>query len=182
MARMGSVRIHLKGAWQDTLVYRDGRVERRPWVPNQIQNTGPVLVQGLLARREESEAGFTGVAYMAVGEGEVGWDLVAPTMSRDQETLTAEIARSAVPLSGITYVDPDTLAPVGGVSRVAEYSVTFGPEEANGDLREFGLFGGLATGDADTGLMLNWIVHPVFAKTSDFSLIRRVRITITATV
>jgi hypothetical protein len=177
-----NLRLHLQGHWQDTFVYLDGRVVHGPWRANQIQDGGPALVQGLLARRAETEPGFTGVSYMAVGEGEVGWDLTAPTMLRSQETLTSEIARTAIPLSGIAFVDPDTFVPVGGVTRVAEYSATFGPDEANGDLREFGLFGGVADGDPDSGTMLNWITHPVFAKTSDFSLIRRVRITITATV
>jgi hypothetical protein len=176
------VNLRLRGQWQDTRLYLDGRRVVGPWHNNQIQDTGPVLVQGLLARLVESDAGFGGVKYMALGEGDAAWDITPPTMLRTQDTLTSELTRNEIPVSSITFVDPDSFVPVAGPTNVAEYVATFGPTEGNGNLREFGLFGGLATNAADSGLMVNWITHPVFAKTSDFSLIRRVRITITATV
>ncbi|NDB60091.1 hypothetical protein EB001_16820, partial [bacterium] len=48
--------------------------------------------------------------------------------------------------------------------------------EAIGSLREFGLFGGTATAIEDSGLMINWVAHPLIEKTDDLVLNRLIEL------
>lgn len=165
------------GIWQDEYVYSDGRVEYSGWKKNQIQDTQSTLVAMLMkTTRAGSNAAFSGAEYFAVGEGDVSWDLSAPTKSYSQSTLESEIWRSSID-SGtqVFYVDPDTFAVSGSPTRALQFNLVI-PSTVVGDLREFGLFGGTATLAADSGYMVNWISHDVINKDTTMQINRTLRI------
>ena len=166
------------GRWFDTFRYADGTVEAGPhgefdWGWNQIQNS----FASLLSAWCRGETGYDRINYMGIGSGLVAWDTTPPTQSYSQTTLTTEYFRKAVQQTDIVYIDPITNLPTGGTpSPKIEISVTLLSAEANGTLREFGLFGGTATSTLDSGEMVNWIVHPRIDKDSSLEIDRRVRL------
>jgi hypothetical protein len=168
----------IKGMWFDTFRYTDGRVLPGPsgsfeWKDNQIQNT----FSKLLACWARAESGYDRINYFAVGSGLVSWDTTPPTQSYNQTTLTTEYFRKAVPQADIIFIDPVTNLPTGGTpSRKLEITCTLSTSEGNGTLREFGLFGGTATGTLDSGEMVNWIVHYRIDKDSSLEIQRKVRL------
>jgi hypothetical protein len=92
--------------------------------------------------------------------------------------VTEEIRKSITAATDIVYLDPATNVPViSGISSKIEITVLLGTTEANGvSLREFGLFGGTATGDSDSGQMVNWVTHSKIDKDSSFGIERKIRI------
>lgn len=175
------VRVGIKGRWRDERRYANGHVEVTPWTPNQIQNTAATLVASLLARTFEGAVypDLTGLTYLAVGSGLSAWDTTPPTQDRADTTLTTEYFRKAIPVTDIQFMDPDLPAgstPVAGPTRKITLSTTLLSGEANGSMREFGLFGGDADGVADSGLMLNWIVHSKIEKDSSLVIVRTVEL------
>lgn len=173
----GGKRIGVIGRWFDTLRYVDGTVAlgehgEFDWGWNQIQNT----FAKLLAAWCKEEAGYSGISFMGVGSGLTAWDTTPPTKAYSQTTLTTAYFRKAVGPSDIVYIDPITDISTGGVvSSKLEITVTLGTAEANGALREFGLFGGTATSTLDTGEMVNWISHSRIDKDSSLEIERKVR-------
>jgi len=166
------------GRWFDTYRYTDGRVVAGEhgefeWGWNQIQNTFATL----LAAWCRGESGYDRITYLAVGSGQSSWDTTPPTKSYDATTLETESFRKAVGQVDIVYLDPDTDIPTGGTPDAKiEITVTLLTSEANGTLREFGLFGGTATASADSGQMVNWISHSRIDKDSSFEIERKIRI------
>lgn len=171
------VKIGLIGRWRDVVSYRDGSVVEGEWCENQIQNTASTLVIALLRRffDVDGHSTFTGCAYLAVGSGDISWDSVSPVKSRAQAALTSEVFRKAIDVTDISFLDGDdeeSLTP----TRTLQVVVSLDFDEANFTLREFGIFGGEATGAADSGLMLNWISHPRIDKDNSLSITRTIRI------
>lgn len=166
------------GRWFDRLKWIDGSEEAGlhgefEWGWNQIQNSFATL----LAAWSRGEAGYNRINYMAVGAGLVGWDTAAPAQPYAQTALTTESFRKAVTQPNIVFIDPVTNVPTGGTpSRKLEITVDLLSGEANSTLREFGLFGGLATGTANSGSMVNWIVHQRIDKDASLEIQRRVRL------
>lgn len=170
-----SVPVVIRGEWQDTLKYADGRKEVRSgaFKPNQIQN----MFATLLATWCRGESGYDRITYFAVGHGDVSWDTAPPTQPYSQTTLEDEYFRKAIPQGDIVYVDPETGIPTGGTpSSKIEITVTLTSGEANGTLREFGLFGGTATAALDSGEIVNWVVHNRIDKDTSLEIERIVRI------
>lgn len=171
-----NVNFKIVGRWFDKLIYQDGTEKfgehgEFEWGYNQIQNTCAVLLASLL----KGEAGYLGMNYMAIGSGSASWDSVPPTKSYSQTNLTAEFYRKAVALADITYLDAlnvVTLTP----SKKIEVTVLLAAGEATGTLREFALFGGTASGTANSGEMINWISHARIDKDSALAIQRKVRI------
>jgi len=90
--------------------------------------------------------------------------------------LTTEYFRKAIAQPSIVYIDPITDISTGGVvSSKLEITVTLATTEANGSLREFGMFGGTATSTADSGQMVNWISHSRIDKDSSLEIERKIR-------
>jgi hypothetical protein len=171
------VPFNIRGEWHDTYTYLDGRIEESSgefeWKPNQIQNE----FAKLLASWARAESGYDRISYLAVGHGNVSWDTTPPTQSYNQTTLTDEFFRKAIPQVDIVFIDPITNLPTGGTpSSKIEITVNLLTSEANGTLREFGLFGGTATGTLDSGQIVNWIVHGRIDKDTSLSIQRRIRI------
>ncbi len=100
-----------------------------------------------------SEPRFGGYA-LAVGTGDVGWDLQNPPVATDtQRSLYNEIARKQMQVT--EFIDAD-----GGVSgiptRVVDFTTTFSESEAVGPLVEMGILGG----DVDTNLSIRNPILP----------------------
>lgn len=156
--RVRTHRIH--GAYRDIIYFGGARYDYSEWSENQIQDTGQVLLAGLLAGLL-----MVGGTYMAAGSGSAAWDdlwPVGPTLPASTTRLLAELGRVA--LTAWTYLNDD-----GSVSEVPTHVVqsmaVFGANDANGTWREFGIFGGpTASAGANTGLMFNWKAHVAVTK------------------
>lgn len=167
----------IQGRWQDRFRYLDDSIEYRPanefvWGHNQIQNT----FRTLLACWARAESGYDRIGYLGIGTGLPGWDTTPPTLGYDQATLQAEYYRMTIPQGNIIFIDPITGVPAGTPTNKLEISVTIGYADANGTMREFGLFGGDATSTLNSGQMVNWISHARIDKTSGFEIQRTIRL------
>jgi hypothetical protein len=165
------------GRWQDKLIYRDGKVVILPklsfnWGCNQIQNT----FRTLLACWTRAEPGYSRIGFLGIGSGLPGWDSTPPVQSYDQVLLESEYYRLTIPQGDVIFIDPLSGSPSGSPTNKVEITVNIGYSEANGTMREFGLFGGTATSSLDSGEMVNWIVHERIDKTSGFEIQRKIRI------
>jgi hypothetical protein len=165
-------RVIVRGKWQDKIIYENGTVVISDWTPNQVQNTNATLLASLM----KIEAGITGIQYIAVGAGLAAWDAVPPAQPYTQTTLTTEYFRKAIAPAEITFRDA-----LGNLSlpptNIIQIDVTLLPAEANGTQREFGIFGGNATAAADSGYMVNWLVHGRIDKDATMTIQRSVRFT-----
>ncbi len=56
--------------------------------------------------------------------------------------------------------------PTNAYTNIVDYVVTLGESEAVGPIVEFGLFGGDATDELNSGTMINWRTVPVITKTT----------------
>lgn len=168
----------IRGEWFDMYRHSDGRVTlgdhgQFAWGRNQIQDSFSALLASLCAR----VAGISGITHLAIGSGEVAWDTAPPVKDPAQTELTTEYFRKAIPVESIYFIDPDTGIPTGGVpTSKIEISLTILSSEANGAMREFGLFGGDATITLDSGSMVNWVTHSRIDKDETLEIQRRVRI------
>jgi len=171
----------MRGRWRDVYEYADGSRVVGTWADNQIQNSAAPLVAALLKGEAAANPSFLSLGYMVLGSGDVTWDAAAPTQPKTQTTLENESFRKETSFVNTAWLDDfsgDGGVVVVGPSTVISMSVRFESSEANGSLREFGLFGGLATSAPDSGMMFNWIVHPKIDKDASFSIVRTVEIKI----
>ncbi len=130
----------------------------------------------LIASLMKGQSGYKGITYWAVGSGAGNWDNNNPPAPTVGDTkLFNETFRKAINASDITFLDSSD-KPTTSVTNKLQISVTFGEAEANGELREFGLFGGNATGNKDSGIMINRKTHGLIYKTSGMRLERIIRI------
>lgn len=161
--------------WYRDVVSSRGRVRARfPWRSNRIVSSAYVL-HAILLRGEE---GMGGLRYLAVGTGDDGWDARLPAPTAHDTQLTQELHRSALGPAQVAYADAQ-----GGVSPVPTsrlaVSVTLdaavlsqGGETVS--LREFGLFGGDASAVANSGSMINRVIHPRIELAASDTLTRTV--------
>lgn len=165
------------GEYKDTIKYKDGTVEVREG-HNLIVNGIFKLITSLLS----AKGGYTGLQYWAVGEGLSSWNSDAPPQPSENDIkLVKEIGRKALDPSSITWVNERGENSVTPTNRL-KVSVTFGYNECAGNWREFGLFGGNATGSADSGIMINHKNHGLIVKTSEMEINREIIFTFTKSV
>lgn len=170
----------ISGRWFDKIIRRNGSVEfgqhgEFTWGFNQIQNTFMTLLPGLCIQ----EATFpAGINVLAVGHGDVAWDTTPPTLSHSDTTLLDEFFRKEIAEGTDSYfINPSTNLPSVTPTNKIELTVIIDYAEANGALREFGLFGGDADpGVADSGQMVNWIHHARIDKDVTIAIERKIRI------
>lgn len=104
---------------------------------NIITRDMSILVARLLANSGEP---LSGVAMLAVGTGDVGWDpMNPPAATNTQRSLYAELARK--PFASVSFVDGGG-APSAIPTNVVDFTTTFTETEAVGPLVEMGLIGG----------------------------------------
>jgi hypothetical protein len=153
--------------------YENGNLVLDFMTPNVIVNTASILVARLL---KDSKEPSNGIAYLAVGTGDPGWNLQdppAPTTTQTQ--LVSELFRKAVTES--FYIDPVTGGNAIDPTNIVDYHFNFNESEAVGAIVELGLFGGDATDGLNTGTMVNYRTFPVLNKTNSMAFVIIVRIT-----
>lgn len=148
----------IRGRYRDVLTDSQGRVRwDSGWRPNLVVHQCNLLLAALMKRHR----GVRGILYWAVGEGESDWDALCHSPRPDDTRLVAEIARQALTPDQIVYLD-DALAPTETPTSRLEITAEFSGDDVSApqSLREFGLFGGDATAAADSGFMVNHVIHP----------------------
>ena len=155
----------------DKITYPDGRVEVRNYVNTVVDDCSR-----LIASLMKGQAGYKGITYWAVGSGAGTWDNANPPAPAVGDTkLLNETFRKAINASDITFLDSSG-NPTTSVTNKLQIKVTFTETEANGELREFGLFGGNASSTKNSGIMINRKTHGLIYKTSGMTLERTIRI------
>jgi beta-lactam-binding protein with PASTA domain len=158
--------LSLKGEYRDRLYDLEGRELA---APEPACNVVVYRALDLIARLLSNEPGIKGILYWAVGEGDPSWDADPKTADRNATTLVHEIYRKPLDLEQEISYDPET--------HRLTVAVTFAPDEAVGTLREFGLFGGDASPEPDSGYLINYRIHPAVEKSAANSLQRTLQFT-----
>lgn len=155
----------------DKITYPDGRVEVRNYVNTVVDDCSR-----LIASLMKGQAGHKGITYWAVGSGANTWDNANPPAPAVGDTkLFNETFRKAVQPDNIVFLDANDNV-TSSVTNKLQIKVVFTEGEANGELREFGLFGGDATSNRNSGIMINRKTHGLIYKTSGMTLERTIRI------
>lgn len=165
--------LKMTGYIKDVIKYGDGREEVREG-HNLVVTSFLNLVQALL----KNETGYSGIQYWAVGSGDEAWDSSLPQPASTEVKLVAEIGRVAISPTEITFRTPgyeESPTP----TNIIQITHTFGTDDCNGVWREFGIFGGNATTAADSGIMINKRNHAIITKTTDMTVERTMRFTLT---
>jgi len=127
------------------LEHADGTVEEHH-VKNVITKDFSLLMARLAKDPLEPRHG---IFALAVGSGDVGWDLQNPPVeTEDQRSLHEEIGRKE--FAETDFIDPSSGLPVTRPTKVIDFTTTFGESEAVGPLVEMGLVGGDV--NEDTGI------------------------------
>jgi len=167
--------VGLKGIWRDEQLDASGRVRRvGEWRSNLVVASCDRLLAALMKR----EPGVGGILFWAVGRGEEGWDASLPTPRPANTRLTAEVARLALAPAQVVYLDAAGQPSAAPTERL-EVTARFTGSDLGGSvrLREFGLFGGDATATANSGIMVNQVIHPRIDLGPDDTLRRTVQLT-----
>ena len=133
----------------------------------------------LLAALMKGQAGVAGILYLAVGEGQKAWDAAPPQPLPAATRLRKEILRRPVATEAITFLDSagqPTATPTGRLQINMELTREDFPANGFQPVREFGLFGGNATAAADSGFMINYVIHPRIDITGELTLQRTLRL------
>lgn len=110
----------------------------------------------------------SGLQYLAVGVGNVGWDLQNPPVALLTDVrLYGEVTRKT--FTSWTFLDSGGNS-VNTATNILKLTTTFLENEAVGSLVEMGLFGGDATSSANSGHMFNFKTFPVWNKPADARL------------
>jgi hypothetical protein len=132
----------------------------------------------LIASLLKTQSGYQGLKYWEVGSGQSSWvDSAPPSPVSGDTGLNNPLYRKAIQSTDMSFIDANSNVVTGPTNRI-QVVVTFGSTEANGYLREFGLFGGdsSCTSTLGTGIMINRKTHGVIYKTSGISLTRTLRL------
>jgi len=126
-----------KGELFITVVGVDGRLLDTRHIKNIITRDMSLLVSRLLKSNNEP---LRGISMLAVGTGDVGWDLQnPPAPTNTQRSLYNEIARKG--FATVNFVDAGGL-PTAIPTNVVDFTTVYSETEAVGPLVEMGLLGG----------------------------------------
>ena len=140
---------------------------------NLVVDTASVLICCLM----KGQAGYGGVKYFAVGKGSPNWSNENPPLpDAPTSKLVAESFRKEIKPADIVFLTANNEVSETPTNRI-QITTMFEANEANGELREIGIFGGNATAKADSGLMVNCKIHPLIFKTAGMKLERIIRFT-----
>lgn len=161
------------GEFKDRIIYPDGNVEERDWQRNTIVNGVGKLIACLM----KNQSGYKGIGYWAIGQGSSSWDTKNPPLANQRDTqLVSEIGRKLIPTDAIKFLDGDGRE-TSSVTNIIKINLTFGADECNGSWREFGIVGGNANGNANTGIFINHKTHELIEKKSGTIIEREMRFT-----
>ncbi len=167
--------IKIKGCYCDVLTDSNGRVQQG-WHSNLIVRNCNLLLAALM----KNEINMQGILYLGIGEGEDDWDSSRPVPLMTTTKLAKEVARLEITKNQVVYLD-NLEKPVETISNRLEITIKFRGEDfiSNGfqTIREFGLFGGDATKEPNSGFMINYVIHPRIDLTSDLTFTRKLRLT-----
>lgn len=167
-----NVYLKVKGEYQDTITHSDGRVEITK-SHNLIVDDIYKLIAILLGRR----TGYTGLQFWAVGKGLDTWSTSnTPDPSEEDTQLVNEIGR--VPITRMYHVTESHQETNKVTNRLA-VEVTFGKDDCVGTWREFGIFGGGANAERNSGIMINHKTHGAIKKTNEMEITRKIVFTFT---
>lgn len=167
--------VHMTGESIDR-IFKNGKLVEERHGHNLVVTSFLKLVMCLLKK----QASYTGIQYWAVGSGNASWDSNMPAPDVNATQLTAELGRVAISANEIKFLDSnyqETSTP----TNIIQVTHTFGTTDCNGTWREFGLFGGNATSNANSGIMINKRHHAVLTKTTDMTVERTMRFTLSLT-
>ncbi|HEY3079227.1 MAG TPA: hypothetical protein VGM69_04910 [Chloroflexota bacterium] len=142
----------MRGRFRDGLAGGAGPAGETAWRDNLIVYRSLDLMAELLAGRP----GLGGPLYWAVGRGDPAWDAAPPSADPRARRLVDELFRKPLEAGRDVRYDPAT--------KTLELRVSFGPGEAVGTLREFGVFAGNATGAPGSGYLINYVAHAAVDK------------------
>lgn len=117
-----------------------------------------------------------GLTYWAIGSGANSWDTNQPTPSVTDTQLTNEIGRKIIPASAFAFLDSDGQITTNPTN-VLQITLTFGANDCNGNWREFALYGGNATNQLGSGVMINHKIHTLQTKTTSVQIQRQIKFT-----
>ncbi|MFZ5765278.1 MAG: hypothetical protein ACOY4H_06740 [Thermodesulfobacteriota bacterium] len=168
-----SITIH--GYYHDRLLASNRLPIDRGWRPNRIMNGCGVLLASLI----RGGGNLTGIIFVAVGEGMKSWDGEAATPNPTATRLASELMRRPLPADSIVFLDEADRPASNPTARLA-IEIRLAREDFAGTtpqaLREFGLFGGNATAAANSGILLNHVIHPRIDLTAGLTLHRTLRL------
>ena len=169
---MNSNGIHMTGHIVDK-IYKNGKLVDVIEGHNIVVNSFVKLVMALC----KGQSGYGGIKYWAVGSGETSWDTTLPNPEVNATRLTTEVGRVAIAESDISFLNSD-MSESSTPTNIIRIKHVFGANDCNGKWREFGIFGGDATGTANSGIMINKRHHSLINKTSDMSIERTMTFTL----
>lgn len=166
-----------KGYYKDVLIDPQGNIIwDSGWQSNLIVNNCNILLAMLM----KDHQGIKGILYCAFGEGDETWDSKRSIPLLTDTQLTNEVFRKSILSDQILYLNSNG-QPINTPSTLLEICVEIRGEEfiSNGSqpLREFGLFGGDATDNANSGYMIDHVTHERYDLTSELTLNRKIRLT-----
>jgi hypothetical protein len=130
---------------------RTGAIEEKRENRNIIVRDASILVARLV---KDSQEPPKGAFVLAVGSGDVGWDVMNPPAATEtQRALYAEISRKT--FASTQFVGPGG-TPVGYPTNVVDFQTIFSEAEAVGPLVEMGILGG----NIDSNLSIQNPVSP----------------------
>ena len=172
-------RLIVRGRYKDTLTnIADGSREERPWQSNQIQDSALEIITERLLQKGEGNAqsifyDYLPLRYVALGTG------VSSSKPVDQTTLENEVERW--PLAALNFDFLDTSSQVLSPqqpSPLFRTTITLQAGQGNHTLTEFGLVGGNATDNLNSGVLFNWITHDPITKNATITLQRVVEVSL----
>lgn len=166
--------INMTGHIIDKIYDKNGNLIKVIEGHNMIVNSFTRLVMALC----KQEDGFGGIQYWAIGSGNPDWDDEMQDPNGGMTKLESEIGRIAINPSDIVFLSPADYSESQEPTNVIQIQHTFGVDDCNGEWREFGIFGGNATQDADSGIMINKRHHSVITKTDEMIVERTMRFTL----
>lgn len=164
--------VHMKGQIIDK-IYKDDILVDTIEGHNLVVNSFLKLAMALL----KGQDGLDGIQYWAIGQGESSWDSNLPNPEINATQLTSEIGRVAITASEIKFLNADFTESTNPTN-ILQIKHTFGANDCNGKWREFGIFGGNAESSANSGIMINKRHHALITKTSDMTIERTMRFTL----
>lgn len=163
----------MRGQYRDQVAGPDGLVLlRRGWARNRIAGPAWPLLAGLL----KGDPDLSGILFLALGAGSAAWDR-DEGLATPEGRLEREIHRVRIEEKDRSYLDHDGERIDSPAPRL-ELRVAVAGAQVEGPLREFGLFGGDATEDPDSGFLINHVVHRRIDLDRGDTLRRQVRLTL----
>jgi len=181
---------HFKGEVEDVITFvKDGSITLSDGtvvqgVAGEVVNLGigyNTVVDNasrLIAALIKNHTGYKGALFWEVGSGDVSWsDTAPPSPAKTDFKLLTPTFRKAIQLADISFIDNSNVVTATVTNRI-QIKVKFLFNEANGALREFGIFGGgtdCVVGTLGSGLMINRKTHGLIFKTDTVELERTLR-------